>query len=153
MKRTVLILLFITMPASVAPASSYGADGLITVGSNHSVEVTIDRLEKALNAKGMTVFARVLHDEGAARVGLSLRPTVLLIFGNPKVGTLLMLSDQRAAIDLPMKALVWEAPDSTVWLTYNDPAYIASRHGVTDRGKAVKKMQGALRSFIAAATR
>ena len=149
MKRTVLILLFISMPASVA----YGAGGLITVGSNHSVEVTIDRLEKALKEKGMTVFARVLHDEGAAGVGIALRPTVLLIFGNPKVGTLLMLSNQRTAIDLPMKALAWEAADSTVWLTYNDPAYIASRHGVADRGEAVKKMRRALKNFTAAAAR
>ena len=152
MTRTVAAVA-LTALIAITPAapSEAGEGGLITLQSNHSVTVTIDRLEAVLKDSGMTVFARVPHHDGAANVALVLRPTELLIFGNPKVGTLLMHSDQRAAIDLPMKALAWEAADGTVWLTYNDPAYIARRHGVTDKPEVVEKMRGALKKFTAAA--
>ncbi len=127
-------------------------DGLVTVKSAYSVPVTLDRFEDAVRDKGMTVFARVDHSKGAAGVSMQLRPTVLLIFGNPKIGTLLMQSNQNAAIDLPLKVLAREDENGDVWLVYNDPAYIASRHGITDRGPVIAKMRKAMQGFAAAAT-
>jgi uncharacterized protein (DUF302 family) len=133
-------------------AAAHADNGVITKPSTRSVDATLDCLESALKAKGMTIFTRVDHSGGAAGVGLELRPTKLLIFGNPKLGTHLMTSNQTAAIDLPMKALAWEDADGKVWLSYNDPAYIAGRHGVTDRQEVVQKMTGALARFTDLAT-
>jgi uncharacterized protein (DUF302 family) len=127
-------------------------NGLITKPSAHSVSVTVERLEKALAEKGIKVMGRVSHTKNATSAGLKLRPTELVIFGNPKLGTPLMNSQQTVGIDLPMKALVWEDANGKVWLTYNDPAYIASRHGVTDKPEVIKKMTGALKKFTDAAT-
>jgi len=124
-----------------------GSDGMIRLKSPHSATATIDRLEKALLAKGMTVFKRVSHTTGANKVGLKLRPTELLIFGNPKVGTPLMQCVQEAAIDLPQKALAYEDAKGQVWLAYNDPAYIAKRHNISGCDKAVTKITGALAKF------
>lgn len=155
MKRLVIVLfsILLVLPAM---ASADGAPaqvkGLITVPSHYSVKVTLDRLEKVLREKGMTIFARVDHSAGAKRVGLTLRPTQLLIFGNPKLGTLLMQSRQTVGIDLPLKALAWQDAKGRVWLSYNNPAYIAKRHHVTDRSGVIKKMQGALRMFTHVAT-
>jgi uncharacterized protein (DUF302 family) len=105
-------------------------NGLITIASAHSVRETIDRLSAIVAEKGMTVFARVDHGAGAAAAGMSLRPTELLIFGHPKGGTPLMQARQTAGIDLPVKALAWEDESGTVWLTTNDSAWIAERHGL-----------------------
>jgi len=104
------------------------ADGLITIPSSFGPKVTLDRLEAAIKARGMTVFARVDHAAGAAQVGMALRPTELLIFGHAKGGTPLMQTHQTAGIDLPLKALVWEDPNGKTWLSYNDPAWVAKRH-------------------------
>ena len=101
---------------------STAADEMINVKSVHSVAQTADRLEKVLEAKGMTLFTRIDHAAGAAKVGEELRPTELLIFGNPKVGTPLMQCSQTVAIDLPQKALIWEDNEGSVWFSYNDPA-------------------------------
>jgi uncharacterized protein (DUF302 family) len=90
----------------------------------------MDRLESEITARGMTVFARIDHTAGAAQVGLPLRPTELLIFGSAKAGTPLMQSNQEIGIDLPLKALVWEDAAGKTWLTYNDPRWIAKRHGL-----------------------
>ena len=106
------------------------ADGLMTIPSGFAAKETMDRLEAAVKAKGLTVFARVDHAAGAAAVGLSLRPTELLVFGNAKGGTPLMVENQTAGIDLPLKALVHQDADGKVWLSYNDPAWIARRHGL-----------------------
>ena len=103
-------------------------DGLVSVASQHSVKDTLDRLEADLKAKGITVFARIDHAAGAASVAMSLRPTELLIFGNPKAGTPLMQSNQTIGIDLPLKILGWEDAGGKVWITYNDPAWLARRH-------------------------
>jgi uncharacterized protein (DUF302 family) len=103
-------------------------NGLITVRSNFSVSQTITRLITAVTSKGMTIFAVVDHGDGAAIADMSLRPTQLVLFGNPKGGTPLMQDNQTAGIDLPLKALAWEDADGKVWLTYNDPAWIAQRH-------------------------
>jgi uncharacterized protein (DUF302 family) len=106
------------------------ADGLTTIRSSHGPKDTMNRLEAEVKAKGMTVFARIDHAAGAAAVGLSLRPTELLIFGNAKGGTPLMQSNQKIGIDLPLKALVWEDASGATWLSYNDPSWLAKRHGL-----------------------
>ena len=106
------------------------ADGLITIQSSYGPEDTMSRFEAEVRAKGMTVFARVDHAAGAAAVGLSLRPTEVLIFGNAKAGTPLMQSMQTIGIDLPLKALVWQDASGSTWLSYNDPSWLAKRHGL-----------------------
>ena len=104
--------------------------GIITQPSQHSVEQTVQKLKALLHAKGVTLFALVDHSGEAAKVGMTLPPTKLLIFGNPKAGTLVMLAAPSVAIDLPLKILVWEDGQGRVWLSYNSPAYLMDRHGV-----------------------
>lgn len=106
-------------------------EGIISRPSKHSVTQTLDRVEASLRERGIKIFARVDHAGEAAAVGLSMLPTVLLIFGNPKAGTPVMLAAPTAAIDLPLKALVWQDAGGAVWLSYNDPAFIARRFGLT----------------------
>src|ERR1700680_3111968 len=103
-------------------------DGLVTIASKFSVKEAIDRLEANLKAKDITVFARIDHAAGAASVAMPLRPTELLIFGNPKAGTPLMQSNQTMGIDLPLKILGWQDAGGKVWLTYNEPSWLARRH-------------------------
>jgi uncharacterized protein (DUF302 family) len=105
-------------------------DGLVTIPSSCGPKETMDRLEAAVKTKGLTVFARVDHAAGAAAVGMPLRPTEVLIFGNAKGGTPLMEADQTIGIDLPLKALVYQDEGGKVWLCYNDPGWIAKRHGL-----------------------
>lgn len=114
---------------SLFALTASAADGLIAIKSTRSAKDTMTRLEEVVKAKGLNVFARIDHAAGAAKVGKTLRPTELLIFGNPQGGTPLMECEQTAGIDLPLKALVWEDSAGQVWLGYNDPAYIAQRHG------------------------
>jgi uncharacterized protein (DUF302 family) len=102
--------------------------GLIDIPSNHSVDETVTKLEGILQAKGITLFALVDHSGEAAKAGMKMRPTKLLIFGNPKTGTPLMLAAPSSAIDLPLKILVWEDRQGKVWITYNIPAYLQGRH-------------------------
>jgi len=129
------------------------ADGLITIKSAFGPEETMSRLEAEVRAKGMTVFAHIDHAAGAAAVGLPLRPTDLLIFGNAKGGTPLMQSVQAIGIDLPLKALVWQDAAGTTWLSYNDPAWLAHRHGVGEPAEAaVKAMTAALHALATKAT-
>jgi uncharacterized protein (DUF302 family) len=106
------------------------ADGLVAVKSPHSAPETMNRLEATVKQRGLSVFARIDHAAGAMKVGKTLRPTELLIFGNPQGGTPLMECAQSAGIDLPLKALVWQDDGGQVWLGYNDPAFLAQRHGV-----------------------
>jgi uncharacterized protein (DUF302 family) len=129
------------------------ADGLVTLRSAHDFQTTLDRLLKALEVKGVTVFARIDHAAGAAGVGLPLRPTTLVIFGNPAAGTPLMQAEQTAGIDLPLKALVWQDAGGAVNLSYNDPAWIAARHAPGGEAKpAIAALGGALKAFAAQAT-
>ena len=128
------------------------AKGIIQIKSNYDVSTTIDKLETVLKEKGMTIFKRVNHTAGAEKAGLQLRPTELLIFGKPKVGTPLMLCSQTAALDLPQKALAYKDQDGQVWLAYNDPVYMAKRHGLQNCDKPVKKVTDALAKFSRAAT-
>jgi len=127
-------------------------NGVIQLKSTHSVSATINKLETILLSKGMTIFKHVDHTAGAKKAGLQLRPTELLIFGNPKVGTPLMLCSQTAALDLPQKALAYEDENGQVWLAYNDPAYMAKRHHLKDCDAAVKKVTNALKKFTTLAT-
>lgn len=106
------------------------ADGLVTVKSPYSVADTLNRFEDQAKQRGLIIFARIDHAAGAAKADMKLRPTELLIFGHPKGGTPFMHCAQSVAIDLPLKALAWEDEQGQVWLGYNDPAYVARRHGV-----------------------
>ncbi len=121
-------------------------DGLVTVASQHSVQDTLDRLEADLKAKGVTKFARIDHAAGAASVGMPLRPTELLIFGNPKSGTPLMQAKQTMGIDLPLKILAWQDADGKVWITCNDPLWLARRHGL---GSGTQANVNALANLLA----
>ena len=127
------------------------ADGMIDVQSDFNVKETTDRLESILNKKGMAIFNRIKHSESAWKVGIELRETELLIFGNPKVGSPLMKCQQSVAIDLPQKALVWEDHESKVWISYNDPAYLEKRHGISICGEVISKIKNALSGITKAA--
>jgi uncharacterized protein (DUF302 family) len=127
--------------------------GLTTLQSSFGPQETMRRLEAAVKAKGMTIFARIDHAAGAAEAGLTLRPTELLIFGNAKGGTPLMQSDQTMGIDLPLKALVWQDAAGKTWLSYNDPSWLAKRHGMgADVEPTVAAMTAALNAVATAAT-
>jgi uncharacterized protein (DUF302 family) len=126
------------------------AEGLVSLKSPHSAQDTMDRLESIVGDKGLNVFARIDHAAGAEKVGQALRPTQLLIFGNPKGGTPFMQCAQSVGIDLPLKALVWEDDAGQVWLGYNDPTYIAERHGAGDC-PVVPKLSKALEGMTKAA--
>ncbi|MCB1928468.1 MAG: DUF302 domain-containing protein [Rhodocyclaceae bacterium] len=133
------------------PPLAHAADGLIVVESSHPPAATMDRLEAAATAKGMKVFARIDHAAGARSIGSEMRPTELLIFGNPKGGTPFMACAQTVAIDLPLKALVWQDEAGKVWLGYNDPVWIAARHDAGDC-PVVGNVAGALKALATAAT-
>jgi uncharacterized protein (DUF302 family) len=127
--------------------------GLTTIRSSFGPQDTMNRLDTAVKAKGMTVFARIDHAAGATAVGLSLRPTEVLIFGNAKGGTPLMQSVQTIGIDLPLKALVWQDAAGNTWLSYNDPDWLAKRHGLSSETEtAVSTLAGALAELAKAAT-
>ena len=126
--------------------STWAADGLIAIKSPHSSKATMDRLEDLAKQKGMMIFARIDHAAAAAKIGKKLRSTELLIFGNPQGGTPFMECNQTVGIDLPLKALVWEDASGQVWLGYNDPGFIATRHGVS-QCPAVENMRKALAGF------
>jgi uncharacterized protein (DUF302 family) len=122
-------------------------DGFTTCASSHGPKETMDRLAAAVTARGMTVLARIDHAEAAAKAGLELRPTEVLIFGNPKAGTLLMQVTQTIGIDLPLKALVWQDEAGKTWLGYLEPEWLARRHGADAGTEAV---QGAMSAAVAA---
>ena len=104
-------------------------NGIVDKPSNHSVDETVEKLKRILQSKGVTLFATVDHSGEAAKVGMKMRPTELLIFGSPKGGTPLMLAAPSSAIDLPLKILVWEDGQGRAWVSYNSPAYLQKRHG------------------------
>jgi uncharacterized protein (DUF302 family) len=129
-------------------------NGLVTIPSQFSAGETMQRLTAAVTARGITVFARIDHADGAAKVGMKLRPTELLIFGHPKGGTPLMQSRQTAGIDLPLKALAWQDADGKNWLTLNSAAWLAQRHELSDEtAAAVKAMDQAMTAIAQEATR
>lgn len=144
----VLFSLSLLLLLSVAQAD----EGLVNVRSQFDVPQTLDRIAAAAKGAGLKIFARIDHAKGAASVGQTLRPTELLIFGSPKVGSGVMTSDQRAGIDLPLKALAWQDAEGVVWLSYTRPDFMFGRFGITDRAKIQQKMTGALAKFAKAAT-
>jgi uncharacterized protein (DUF302 family) len=131
-------------------SAAWSADGLVAVKSLRTPGETMDRLEKVLKANNIVVFARLDHAAGAAQAGRKLRPTQLLIFGNPQGGTLLMECAQSAGIDLPMKALAWQDASGQTWLAYNDPVWIAQRHKAPQCAAAAE-LKKALAAFTASA--
>lgn len=149
MRDVLRAFIAVLLLASLAAADT----GLITLQSAHSVGETGDRLESMLKEKGMMVFARIDHAEGAKKVGATLRPTELLIFGSPKVGTTLMQCGQSVGLDLPLKARIWEDARGQVWLTYHGPKYLAERHGLTRCDDVIGRIEQALKNFLTAATR
>ncbi|HEY4125145.1 MAG TPA: DUF302 domain-containing protein [Rhizomicrobium sp.] len=122
-------------------------DGLITRDSANDVPTTVARLTDALRTKGITLFANIDHSALAIEAGLELRPTVVMIFGSPKSGTPLMQAGQTAGIDLPLKALIWEDAAGKTHFSYNDPAWVAVRHGL---GGGVEKQVAGLSAMLAA---
>jgi uncharacterized protein (DUF302 family) len=126
------------------PAPAAAVDGLVVKPSPHPVAETMDRIERAVKERALVVVARVDHAAAAQKAGLTLRPTELLIFGNPKAGTPLMQAVQSIGIDLPLKVLAWEDDKGKVWLAYNDPAWLATRHRVGERTEVVRAIRAAL---------
>ena len=151
MKKLTTALSAVLLTA-LSAAPLWSADGLIKVKSPHDAKKTMDRLEKIVKEKGMNIFARINHSAGAAKINKKLRPTELLIFGNPQGGTPFMACEQTVGIDLPLKALVWQDDKGQVWLGYNDPEFIAKRHGA-EKCPVVENMQKALAGFTDAAVK
>lgn len=148
MKQTILI----TMLSLIFCGTAAAQGGLVSVKSNFDTAATANRLERVLKEKGVTVFARIDHAEGARSIDQTLKPTLLIIFGNPALGTPLIQRSRSMGIDLPLKALIWEDQTGQVWLTYNAPDYLARRHGLTETDDGIGKMQQALTNFTKAAT-
>ena len=131
--------------------AAHAQESLIKVKSPHSAKATLDRLESGLKEKGVTVIARVDHAAAAQQAGMTLRPTEVLIFGNPKAGTPMMQCAQSLGIDLPQKALAWQDEKGDVWLAYNDQKYLAQRHAAKGCDAPVQAMSDALAAFAKAA--
>ncbi len=139
--------------ALLLPPAVFADNGIISIESNHTVADTAMRLEKIVRDKGMTIFARVDHGQAAEKIGKGLRPTELLIFGNPKLGSVLMQCNQTVGIDLPQKALIWEDSRGKTWIIYNDPVWLAKRHNLIGCGSVVSKIKSALHGFATEAAK
>ncbi|MFM1891762.1 MAG: hypothetical protein RLZ44_839 [Pseudomonadota bacterium] len=144
--------IMLTAVTLVVASMAHASEGLQTMVSRYSVEQTMNRLERAVRVAGFRVFARIDHSRAADRVDIRLRPTQLLIFGKPEAGSVLLQSDQRMGIDLPVKYLVWLDAQGQVQVGWNEPAWLGARHGVTDRAAALEGMSNALRSMAEDAT-
>jgi uncharacterized protein (DUF302 family) len=131
----------------------HAADGMIEVKSALGVKETPNKFEATAKERGLIIFARIDHAAGAQKIGATLRPTELLIFGNPQGGTPLMQCAQSAGIGLPLKALAWEDASGQVWLGYNDPQYLVTRHGAKDCLPVAAKLRKALDALAAEAVR
>jgi uncharacterized protein (DUF302 family) len=148
-----IIAVALTVWTVLSGETAMAIEGLITAKSTYDVNETVDALEADVKTKGMTVFARIDHAAGAEAVGLSLRPTIVVIFGAAKGGTPLMQAAQTIGIDLPLKALVYEGSDGLTYVSYNDPAYLARRHGIdATNNQAVHAMSEMLKAVVAKAT-
>lgn len=144
-----IFLLFSLLPSSAA--GPLPDDGIIRVRSARGFVETVSALERGISARGLTVFARVDHAANARAAAMELRPTMLFVFGAPQVGTRLMQCVQTAAIDLPVRALVWEDGDGAVWVGYVDPGHLADRHGLQGCGSTVARLAEALAGIAAEA--
>jgi len=147
MKRLIRLLFLL----SIYSFPAISADGMINIESDFNVTKTADRLENILKKKGMTVFNRIKHSQAASNVGIELRETELIIFGNPKVGSPLMKCQQSIAIDLPQKALIWKDEKSNVWISYNSPQHLVKRHQLEGCTKELFKIENALAKITKAA--
>ena len=141
-----LLVFFMSLPV-------IGSEGLINVESDSNVQETADRLERILKDKGMTVFNRIKHSEGAENVGIDIRETQLILFGNPKVGSPLIKCQQTVAIDLPQKVLIWLDDNNKVWMSYNDPRYLEKRHNISGCEPVIVKIEKALSGITKAASK
>ena len=141
-----------SLAAILSVNSAAAQEGVVSVQSPHDVATTIDKLTAVLEEKGMSVFGRVNHAQNAQSVDLELRPTEVLIFGNPKVGTPLMNCAQSVALDLPQKMLAWQDEDGNVYLGYNDPMYLKMRHEIEGCDEVLGNVSDALANFAKAAT-
>ena len=148
MKTICTIILINLFTAGWAAAQG----GLVSIRSSHDVVTTANRLESALTEKEITIFARIDHAAGARGIGQPLRPTLLIIFGKPAMGTPLIQRSRSIGIDLPLKALIWEDTSGQVWFTYTAPQELAERHGITEMNPVIEKMAEALSALAAAAT-
>lgn len=155
MKRFLLALCVVLSPSLVsatAHAADMSDDGIVRKASAYDVKTTIDRLESILKKRGIGIVARLNHAANAAKVGQVMRPTELLLFGNPKLGTPVMNASQSAAIDLPMKAVAMQDADGKVWLIYNKPSFMQARHDIKGADKQITMMTGALDKLTGFAT-
>jgi uncharacterized protein (DUF302 family) len=140
MKKSALVLFTLL----IAAATGFAGEGLLNVESMFSVDETANRMETILKEKGMTLFNRINHSASAGNVGIELRDTQIIIFGNPKAGSPLMKCQQTMGIDLPQKALIWKDANHTVWISYNDPGYLKDRHDLSGCDQAIAKIAKAL---------
>jgi len=150
---TILSALAILPTVARAQGASPNASGVVTVTSASPFDSTLARLERAAVAKGLTVAAKIDHAAAAQRAGLTLRPTTLVIAGNPAAGTPLMLADQTMAVELPLRFLVWQGEDGKARVSYDPIKSIAARHKVTRRDELLTKMTGAIESIVSEATK
>ncbi|BCN26764.1 DUF302 domain-containing protein [Vibrio alfacsensis] len=135
----------------LASYTTQAEESVVRVGSQHSVTDTADKFVEIAQEKGLNVFARVNHQANAAKVDMALRPTEVIVFGNPKVGTPLMVCAQEVAIDLPQKVLVYEDAEGKTWLAYNDPSYLKERHDIKGCDGVLNKVSGVLGTLVKAA--
>jgi len=149
--RKIIVQLMVVLTVSLGASSVAAQDGMIKLQSPHDVATTLDKLTSVLESKGMSVFGRVNHASNAEGAGMSLRPTEVLIFGNPKIGTPLMLCSQSVAIDLPQKMLAWEDEAGEIWLGWNDPTHLKTRHAIEGCDEVLEKVTAALSNFAKAA--
>ena len=150
--RMIIVTSVLLLTVLLGASSVAAQDGMIKLQSPHDVATTLDKLTSVLESKGMSVFGRVNHASNAENAGMSLRPTEVLIFGNPKIGTPLMLCSQSVAIDLPQKMLAWEDEMGATWLGWNDPTHLKSRHAIEGCDEVLEKVTAALNNFAKAAT-
>lgn len=149
MKTILLSVFFICISFS---AQLFAADGVTTLKSKYNVPHTVDRLKAIITKKGMNVFADIDHGKAANKNGIELLPTELIIFGNPKIGSPIMACKRSMAIDFPQKMLVWKDRAGQVWLSYNDPFYLADRHKLPEHCRGnLKKISAVLNKFAKSA--
>ena len=129
-----------------------GQDDFLKIKSSYSVKETVEKLSNVLSDKGMTIFSAIDHQKGAFGAELELRPTTVVIFGNPKVGTKLMQCDQKAGLELPLKMVIWEDDGGDTWLGYTDPLSLKGKYNLESCSEVIKKVKNAMANFAKAAT-
>jgi uncharacterized protein (DUF302 family) len=144
MKKSIFLFFFLFLYTVLVRAQSVEQAGLLTTSSAHSVDETVGLLKTTIGEMGLNVIAEVDHAQAASRNDLELRPTYVLLFGNPQVGTKLMQADQRVGLDLPLRILVWENEEGEVFVSYHDPLYLSKTFQLEEKEEVLQKMQGVL---------